>query len=106
MSLKGCGLKNSVLPLILALAAIVALPSCGGSSRTSGTSGLKNRLLVSQSVSAATTFGNLVILNGEYDTLTHIPPISAGRSPTMIAISPDRNIVAAFDSASNSVFVA
>lgn len=85
--------------------AILYLPACG-SSKTGAPSGLKNRVMVSQEVQAAALFGHLVILNGEYDVLTSIPPIIAGNTPGLMAISPDRNIIAAFDSSSNSIFAA
>lgn len=107
MLLRGFGLKKNVLPLALGLGALLNLVACGGSSNTGGANGLKNRVVVSQDVSATTTFGNLVILNGEYDVLPGgVPPISAGSSPGMMSLSPARGTLAAFDSSSNSVFVA
>jgi hypothetical protein len=105
MFLRGWGLKKNGFMLALAVGAVLNLLACGGSSKPVP-SGLKNRVIASQDVTATTIFGNLVILNGEYDVLTSVPPISAGSSPGLMAISPDRNIVAAFDSASNSVYSA
>lgn len=93
-----------VLVMTLGLWASLALCSCGGSSKTNPPSGLKDRVMVSQGVTATLTFGGLVILNGFNDTLTGVPPLSGGAAPGLMAISPSRNIVATFDSSSDSVF--
>ena len=47
-----------------------------------------------------------MIIDGFYDVLPGIAHIGAGSSPGLMAISPSRNIVAAFDSSSNAVFAA
>jgi hypothetical protein len=67
-------------------------------------SGLPERVLASQGVTTNILFGGLVIINGTNDTIARIAPIGAGTNPGIMAISPSRNIVAAFDPASNSVF--
>jgi hypothetical protein len=82
----------------------LGLVSCGGSKRTSPPSGLVDRVLVSQGVSATSTFGRLVIVDGFNDTLTAVSPLSAGSSPGLMAVSPSRNIAMAFDPSSNTVF--
>jgi len=96
-------LKNRVLALVVGLCAAACFLSCGSKKSTPKASGLPERVLASQGVSTLGTFPGLVIINGEDDTLPRIAPISAGNSPGMMAISPSRNIVAAFDSSSNSI---
>jgi hypothetical protein len=96
-------LNRRILVVVVGLWASLNLTSCG-STRTGPPSGLTERVLVSQGATSTFTFGGLVIINGEYDTLTHIPELSAGNSPGLMAISPSLNIAVAFDSSSNSVF--
>ena len=67
-------------------------------------SGLPNRVLASQGVTATFTFGGLVIVNGYNDTLPRVSPLGAGSSPGLMAMSPIRNIAAAFDADSNTVY--
>jgi len=97
-------LKNSVLALVIGLCVAVGVTSCGGGSSTSKVSGLPERVLASQGVTSNIIFGGLVIVNGTNNTIARIAPIAAGTNPGIMAISPSRNIVAAFDPASNSVF--
>lgn len=99
----GC-LKNRILALVLGLCAAVGITSCGGGSATSKVSGLPERVLASQGVTTNTVFGGLEIINGTNDTIARIAPIGAGTSPGIMAISPSRSIVAAFDASSNTVF--
>lgn len=104
MSLGACRLKRRILAVVVVVWAGVSLVSCGSSPRKGGPSGLPERVLVSQGVTAAQTFGGLVIVNGQYDTVARAPELSAGSSPRLMAISPTRNIAAAFDVSSNSVY--
>jgi hypothetical protein len=97
-------LKKYVLVLVLGLWAGLSLISCGSSAKKNPPSGLPNRVLASQGVSSTSTFGGLVIINGYYDVIPRLAPIGAGTSPGLMAISPSRNIVAAFDSRSNTVY--
>jgi hypothetical protein len=84
----------------------LGLISCGGY----GTAGylppskLLHRVLASQGVTATFSFGGLRIINAEEDILPPVGEISAGSSPGLMAISPTRAVVAAFDAGSNSVF--
>jgi hypothetical protein len=98
-------LTRRILVVVASLWACFNLASCG-SGKPGPPSGFNNRVLASQSVTATFAFGGMVIINGYNDTLPGIPPLSAGTSPQFMALSPARNIVAAFDSASNSVFAA
>jgi hypothetical protein len=98
-------LNSRVLGLLLGLSAIATLISCGGSSGNKPPSGLTTRVLAAQSVTSTNAFGGLVIVNGATDTLPpHVAALSAGTSPDLLAISPTRNIVVAFDQGSNSLY--
>jgi hypothetical protein len=97
-------LKKRILSLVVGLAASVTLLSCGGSHKTSTSSGLKERVMASQGVTAGFAFGGLVMINGLNDTLARVSPLSAGTSPGLMAISPNRNILAAFDANSDTVY--
>jgi hypothetical protein len=61
-------------------------------------------VLASQGVTATLTFGGLVIVNGDNDTLPRVAPLTGGGSPGLMTVSPTRNIAATFDSSSNAVF--
>ena len=97
-------LRRRIVALVIGLWALVSMLSCGGAKKAGTPSGYVNRVLVSQSVTSATTSGGLVIINGYNDTLPKVQEISAGSSPGLMAISPARNIVAAFNSAGNTVY--
>jgi hypothetical protein len=60
--------------------------------------------MASQSVTSALTIGELVIIDAQNDTVPRVAPISAGSYPGLMAVSPSLNIVAAFDSGTNSVY--
>jgi len=90
--------KSALLPAVLVIASF-SLVSCGSSP-----SKLTTRVLASQSVSSPTASPGLVLINGEDDTLVR-GAISAGSSPGLMALTPDRTIVLAFDSVSSSVEV-
>ncbi len=77
---------------------------CGGAPSTaaSSSSRLTTRVAASQSVSSPTAFGGLLIIDGEIDTLVRGGEISAGNSPGLMAISPDRATLLAFNTAVNN----
>ena len=105
MSLGACRLKKRILVLVVGLWAILNFSSCGGSSKPKDPpSGLPDRVLASQGVSATFSRGGLVILNGYNDTIPGLAPIQAGNSPGLMAISPSRNIAATFDAGSSNVY--
>ena len=104
MSLGASRLKKRILALVVGLCSI-NLISCGGASGTKQPpSGLHNRVLASQGVNTATSYPGLYILNGYNDTIPRVSPIGAGANPGLMAISPSRNIVTAFDSSTNTVY--
>lgn len=97
-------MKKRILVLVVGLWAGLNFISCGGGAKTASTSGLPQRVLASQGVSTAVTFPGLVIVNGENDTLPRVASISAGTSPTLMVLSPSRNLVASFDAKTNTVY--
>lgn len=82
------------------MAATFSLVACGGSHST-----LTTRVLASQSVSSPTAFPGLVMIDGEIDTLARGSEVGAGGSPGLMALSPDRTTLLAFDSVTNNVEV-
>jgi len=98
-------LTKRIILLVVGLWASLNFISCGGSSKPKDPpSGLPNRVLASQGVTATFTFGGLVILNGYNDTIPGVAHIQAGSSPGLMATSPSRNIAAAFDASSNNIY--
>lgn len=103
MLLGACRLKR-ILVLVVGLWASLNFVSCSGYNSPNGTR-LKNRVLASQGVTATFTFGGLVIVNGQNDTLTRgVGSLGAGNSPGMMVLSPTRNIAGAFDAGGNAVY--
>ena len=103
MSLGASRLKKRILALVVGLLATLNFSACGSSHSTQTKSGLKERVLASQGVTATFAFGGLVMIDGENDTLARIAPLNGGNSPGLMVLSPTRNIVASFDASSNSV---
>ena len=104
MSLGARRLKRRILVLVVGLWATLSFIACGSSAKKNPPSGLKTRVLASQGVSSPSAFGGLTMIDGSNDTLPRIAPLGAGSSPGLMALSPTRNIAAAFDSSSNTVF--
>ena len=91
--------------LVLAVGVWIGLNliSCGGTKRGPG-SGLTERVLASQGVFATSASPGLYFVNGINDTIPRVAPLNAGTSPSLMAVSPSRNIVAAVDATGNSVY--
>ena len=102
--LGACRLKKCILALLVGLAATLSFLSCGGGKKTATSSGLTERVLASQGVTASFSFGSLVIINGLNDTLPRVSPLHAGTSPGLMVVSPTRSVLATFDSATNTVY--
>jgi len=103
MSLGAGRLTKSILAVAVGVWMSFFLVSCGGSGTKAHPSGLTERVVASQAVSGATSFGGLYLINGTNDTIGRVSPLSSGGSPGLMAISPTRNILAAFDASNNSV---
>ena len=104
MSLGASGLKRRILVLVLGLCSSLSFVACGSYSKTGPPSGLTNRVLASQGVTSTFSFGGLVLINGIYDTVPRVAPLSAGNSPGLMVVTPSLNLLAAFDASSNSVY--
>ncbi len=107
MSLGAFRLKKAVLVASALLVISASLVSCSYSNKSyvyKPPSGLLYRVLASQGVNAVNDFGRLVMINGQYDVLPRVAPISAGTSPGLMAISPSRNLLMSFDAAANAVY--
>ena len=99
-------MTNPALWYAALVAASLSLVSCGGAATNYGPpSTTSTRVLASQSAASPTASPSLVVVNGETDTIPRAPGIGAGNSPGLMAISPNRSTVLAFDSVSNSVEV-
>jgi len=104
MSLGACRLKRSILVFMVELCACLSFIGCSSTGKKSPPSGLPHRVLASQGVTSTSTFGGLVLIDGNYDIIPRIAPLGAGSNPGLMAVSPTLNIAAAFDSSSNTVF--
>lgn len=108
MSLGACRLNRRILLSVLGLWGCASLVSCGlfggSSSIKKPPSGQTERVLASQGISSATISGGLVYIDGLYDILARVQELSAGTSPGLMAISPNRGTLAVFDAGSNSVY--
>ncbi len=102
-----CDRKTAALLPALVLAASLVLVSCGGGGPTitKPPSGVTTRVLASQSVASPTAAPGLVIIDGEIDARLRAAEINTGGSPGLMAISPDRTTLLAFDSVTNSAEV-
>jgi hypothetical protein len=112
MPLGACRLKFDRKRIALFLALLVVacfmFVSCGsgsGPAIAKPPSGVTTRVLASQSASSPTAFPGLLIVDGAIDSLVRAASVSAGGSPGLMAISPNRTTLVAFDSLSESAEV-
>jgi hypothetical protein len=106
MTLGVSRLNRAVLVSLILFLASICLLSCGGTTKPKDPpSGLTERVLASQDVSAGTSFAGLVIISGELDSLPRVAEVGAGsfNVPGLMAISSNRATLLAFDSGSNNV---
>lgn len=99
-------MKKSALLHAVLLSVLLGLASCGGGSKSSTAppSKLTERVFASQSASSPTAFGGLVIIDGQFDTVGRAG-VSTGGAPGLMAISPNRATLVAFDLLTNKVDV-
>lgn len=93
-------MSKRILIVAVGLCACLNVISCGGGSKSNTFTSFHNRVLASQGVGP---FSALVVINGQNDTLPRISPLNGGTSPGLMVASPTRNIVATFDSGTNTV---
>jgi hypothetical protein len=98
-------LKKVVPVLLILIGASLGFISCGGkgSSLKLPPSKLSTRVMISQSTSSPTAAGGVFIVDAENDTQARVSEISAGTAPGLMALSPTRATLLAFDSTGNSV---
>lgn len=104
MSQGACRLNKRTLALLAGLCASLNITACSPAKPVASGAGLTERVFAAQGVNAVTTFGGLVTINGQFDTLTAVPKVSPPSSPNLLAITPSRNLVAAFDASTNTVY--
>jgi hypothetical protein len=90
-------LKRIAILLFSLLPASLILLSCYSSPTSSGTgSGLKTRAFVTNNVSAGTGFAGVYIVDAAKDVRASASPISAGNTPGMMVLTPNRNLTLVF----------
>jgi hypothetical protein len=95
--------KSALLPAAI-VAICLTVVSCGSSTHiVLPPSGLTTRVLASQSVASLTSFPGLVVIDGENDTRARANSISAGNSPGLMSLSPERATLLVFDTATNNI---
>ena len=98
-------LKHVLTGVLVAVSGVFLL-SCGGSSSTSTPpSGLKFRAFVSQNVSASTAIPGLVIVDAQHDRSGTGAAISAGPSPSLMAVPANRQLTMVFNDTDNELDV-
>jgi hypothetical protein len=93
-----------------ALAGCLAVLSCGYNSNSSGsgssTSKLSFRAFVAQSITSGLSTGSVIIVDAQKDVLAPVFGIGAqtggvGRSPTLLAVTPNKNLTLSYSSGDN-----
>jgi hypothetical protein len=85
------GLRRVLIRLLFLLPASLVCVSCGNSApANTQTSGIAYRAFISNSVSAGTAGAGVYIVNAANDTRTGSAPISAGNTPEMMLLTPNR----------------
>lgn len=88
--------KALILLLFLSPASLILL-SCGGYSAPSGGgSGIKYRAFITNDVSAGTGLAGVYIVDAANDVRGGISPISAGNTPGMMVLTPNRTLTLVF----------
>jgi hypothetical protein len=91
--------------VLLLFAASLTLPSCGSSSSKSTGSGLTHRAFFTENVSAGTISAGVYIVDTQTDVRPPVSPISAGNTPGMMVLTPNRNQTLVFSAAEDQFTV-
>jgi len=83
-------LKKVLIFLLFVLPATLTWFSCGGSNSSSGVSGIAFRAFLSNNVSAGTSLSGIYIVNAQNDVRGPATPISAGNTPGVMVVTPNR----------------
>jgi hypothetical protein len=90
-------LKKALILLLFLSPASLILLSCGGYSAPSGGgSGIKYRAFITNDVSAGTGLAGVYIVDAANDVRGGISPISAGNTPGMMVLTPNRTLTLVF----------
>ncbi len=85
------GLKKPLTLFLFLLPATLAWISCGGSTPSNGQAPtLKYRAFLTNDVSSTTSVAGLYVVNAETDAFPGGAPISAGNTPSMMVVTPNR----------------
>lgn len=99
-------MKRALFLLLLLLAASLILPGCGGSkSGSTTTSGLTHRAFFTENVSAGTISAGVYIVDAQKDVRAATAPISAGNTPGMMVLTPNRTQTLVFSPAEDQFTV-
>ena len=99
------GLKKVLILLLFLPPASLILLSCGGySSPSGGGSGIKYRAFISNNVSAGTGLAGVYIVDAANDVRGSISPISAGTTPGMMVLTPNRTQTLVFSPGIDPLF--
>jgi hypothetical protein len=91
MRLESQSVKKALLSFLFLLPVSLILLSCGGTPNPgTGASGLPYRAFISNSVSAGTIGAGIFIVDAIHDIRANASPISAGNSPGMMVVTPNR----------------
>jgi hypothetical protein len=91
-----------ILPSFLVPASLLLL-SCGGSSGTSPTPPVASRAFVSQNVTTGSVFAGLQVIDADRDTRVFQSPITAGATPGMMVVTPNRSQTLVFSPIGNNL---
>src|SRR5205814_3074916 len=98
-------LKRTLILVCLLLPVSLLFLSCGSSSSSNGstTSGLKFRAFISQDVNAGSVTPGVQIIDAANDVRALVSPISAGATPGMMVVTPNRVQTLVLSIADNSL---
>lgn len=100
-------MKQALTAALLFFLASVCL-SCGGykapsNQPTTSTTGVQFRAFVSQDVSSVFATAGLFLVDAAKDVIVRRPPIPAGSTPGLMALSPNKKLTLVFSASNNSV---
>ncbi len=97
--------KTALFSGVLVLASFGFVSCGGGPSVSQPPSKVTTRVLASQSVGTSVASPGLLVVDGAVDLLARAAEVSAGNSPGLMTVSPNRSTLLSFDSSSNGVDV-
>ncbi len=91
-------MKKALILLLFLVPACLTWLSCGGynAPASSQGSGLKYRAFITNSVSAGTSSAGIYVVNAATDVRANVAPISAGNTPGIMVLTPNRTTTLVF----------